>query len=114
MPTEALYYLKEKKPMKHDPEFNEHEENAENTWKDFWTPKCPVKIGDRFVKIYKADFNLIYWEVTDIQEAHDEDGVFWAVTAKANNISVGQNVKTFSSRFLQNGDYKILKRGVDF
>ena len=100
--------------MKYDPEVNETVEDTESIQINFWKPKCPVKIGDRFKKNYKDNFNLVFWEVTDIQEVCDEDGMFWAVTAKANNISIGQNVKTVSSRFLQNGDYKILKRGVDF
>ena len=102
--------------MKHKPTevTEEPEENVSTGWVDLWAPKCPVNIGDRFIKNYKNDFNLIYWQVQEIKEMEDDLGKYWAITAKAPNLAVGQNVKTFSSRFLDKGDYTILKKGVDF
>lgn len=77
---------------------------------EFFKPKCPVKIGDRFYKNYRIPNTMLIYKVTDIQELKDENGPFFAITAKCDNIAVGQNVKTFSSRALQTDDYTILKK----
>ena len=82
--------------------------------KDFLKPRCPVKVGDCFYKNYHVSCNLIFWEVTEIRDMEDKNGCYYAITAKCNNIAIGQNVRTFSSRYLTNGDYTIQKRGVDF
>ncbi len=81
---------------------------------EFLKPRCPVKVGDRFYKNYHVPNNLIFWEVTEVRDMEDKNGPYYAVTAKSNNIAIGQNVRTFSSRYLVNGEYTILKRGVDF
>lgn len=82
--------------------------------KNFLKPRCPVNVGDRFYKIYHVPDNLIYWEVTEVRDMEDKNGPYYAVTAKSNNIAIGQNVRTFSSRYLSSGEYTIMKRGVDF
>ena len=82
--------------------------------KDFLKPRCPVKVGDRFYKNYHVPSSLILWEVTEVRDMEDKNGCYYAITAKCNNIAIGQNVRTFSSRYLTNGDYTILKRGADF
>ena len=87
--------------------------DEETRIREFMKPSCPVRIGDRFCKNYHVP-SLIFWEVQDIKEMADENGCFYAITAKCNNIAIGQNVKVFSSRFLTSGDYTIMKRGVDF
>ena len=82
--------------------------------KNFLKPRCPVNVGDRFYKNYHVPNGLILWEVTEVRDMEDKNGCYYAITAKCNNITIGQNVRTFSSRYLSNGDYTILKRGVDF
>lgn len=82
--------------------------------KEFLKPSCPVKIRDRFYKNYHVPSNLIFWEVQKIEEKEDQDGIFYAITAKADNIAVGTNVRVFSSRVLTGDEYTIMKRGVNF
>ena len=86
-------------------------EAREFNLEEFLKPKCPVQIGDKFYKDYKVPNHLIIYEVLSIEEKSDEQGPFYAITAKANNIQVGANTKVFSSRYLMNGDYVFIKKG---
>lgn len=79
--------------------------------KEFMKPSCPVKIGDKIYKNYHVPNSLIKYQVTDIRECEDEEGVYYAITAVAENIAVGNNTKTFSSRYISKSDeYTIEKR----
>ena len=78
---------------------------------NFWKPKCPVKVGDKFYKNYHVPNKLLIYEVIGIEEKQDENGTYYAITAHANNIAIGANTKVFSSRYLENGDYMIMKKG---
>ena len=77
---------------------------------NFFKPKCPVEIGDKFYKNYKVPNTLLLYEVTGIEEKEDEQGTFYAVTAECNNIAIGIKTKVFSSRFLETPEYTIMKR----
>ena len=72
--------------------------------REFMKPRCPVKIGDRFYKNYRIPNTLVKYTVTDIRELEDDDGIYYAITAIADNIVVGNNKKTFSSRCIKNSD----------
>ena len=91
-----------------------NEKGQEFDLQEFLKPSCPLKVGDRFYKNYHAPGNLIFWEVQKIEDTEDEQGPFYAVTAKSNNIAIGRNVQVFSSRYLNSDAYTIMKRGVDF
>ena len=76
----------------------------------FFKPRCPVAIGDVFYRNYRVPNTMLQYEVTDIREAEDENGIYYAVTAKCDNITVGQNTKVYSSRYLTNGDYTFVRQ----
>jgi hypothetical protein len=83
--------------------------------KEFMKPTCPVKIGDRIYKNYRVDDNLIFYEIIDIKELEDDEGVYYVLTGRAPNITVGENVKMFSSRYISNtSNYTIKRKGADF
>ena len=91
-----------------------NEKGQEFDLQEFLKPSCPLKVGDRFYKNYRVPNTLIIWEVQKVDDVEDEKGPFYAVTAKSNNITIGNNVRVFSSRYLATEEYTIMKRGVDF
>lgn len=81
---------------------------------EFMKPKCPVKVGDRFYKNHHAQNIPNYVEVLKIEDAKDDNGIFYIITGKYINVTVGINVRLFSSRIFNGDEYTILKRGIDF
>lgn len=78
--------------------------------KEFMKPTCPVKIGDKILRKYKVPNDLIPYIVTNIKELEDENGVYYAITAKCPKITVGNNIKTFSSRYILNSEDYIIEK----
>ena len=74
----------------------------------------PIEVGDRFYKNYNVPNSLVYFTVTNVEDAQDDDGPYYLVTAKSENIAIGAKTKTFSSRYLLNGDFTIRQKGIDF
>ena len=81
---------------------------------DFLKPRCPVKVGDMFYRNYKVPNTLNRILVEKVEEAKDENGLYYLITGRAINMAVGINVRKYDSRLLINGDYTILKKGASF
>ena len=77
--------------------------------REFMKPKCPVKVGDRFYKKYHVPSRLVYTVVEKIEEKKDEDGIYYVITGRSENIAVGVNVRQYTSRML-NDDYIIERK----
>ena len=69
---------------------------------EFMKPKCPVKVGDRFYRQYRVSNTLVFHTVTKIEEAKDDDGIYYIITAKSENIAIGIKEHKYSSRGFEN------------
>ena len=69
---------------------------------EFLKPRCPVKVGDRFYRKYHVPNSLIFNVVEKIEEKKDEDGIYYIITARSENVTIGVNVHQYSSRNFEN------------
>lgn len=81
---------------------------------NFMKPVCKVKIGDRFYRRCRVPNTLNYAEVIDIEPTEDDQGPYYIITGKWVNIEVGIKIKKYSSRYLNEDSFVILRKGVDF
>lgn len=81
--------------------------------REFMKPKCPVKVGDRFYRKYRVPNSLVFNVVEKIEEKQDDDGTYYIITARSENVAIGINVHQYSSRNFEN-NYEIKKKGNDF
>lgn len=81
--------------------------------REFMKPTCPVKVGDRFYKKYHVPNALVFHVVEKIEEKQDDDGIYYIITARSENVAIGINVHKYSSRNFEN-TYEIKRKGLDF
>ena len=53
----------------------------------------------------------IYQITTD--EKKDDEGIYYVITARSENVAIGVNVHKYSSRNFEN-IYEIRRKGIDF
>lgn len=80
---------------------------------EFLKPKCPVKVGDRFYRKYHVPNSLVFIVVEKIEEKKDDDGTYYIITGRSENVAIGINVHQYSSRNFEN-TYEIIRKGTDF
>ena len=56
---------------------------------DFFKPTCPVRVGDRFYRNYHVPNKNNWAQVEGIEEARDENGTYYIVTARYVNLRMG-------------------------
>lgn len=79
---------------------------------EFMKPACPVKVGDRFYRKYHVPNSLVFNVVEKIEEKKDDDGTYYVITARSENVAIGVNVHQYSSRNFEN-IYEIKRKGTD-
>lgn len=81
--------------------------------REFLKPKCPVKVGDRFYRKYHVPNSLVFNVVEKIEEKKDDDGIYYIITARSENVAIGIKVHQYSSRNFED-IYTIERKGADF